>query len=360
MIELQHITKSFDDTQVLSDVNAVIKDGEIFAVIGPSGSGKSTLLRMINLLDSPTAGRILLDGTDIHGEHSQPLAFRRRMAMVFQRPAVFNMSVYENIAYGLRLRHLPEEEIREKVGWALEVIGLSGYEKRQARTLSGGEMQRVALARAVVTAPAVLLMDEPTANLDPVSTAAIEELVVRINREQGQTVIISTHDMHQGQRLAHRIGVLMGGVFSQVGTPREVFATPKNKHVARFVGIENILSGEITDTSNGVVTIDVGGGVQVQAVAPFQAGTRVCACIKPEDITLYLVDGSLISARNVLAGTVTKMKAYGPLNHLTIDCGIPLTVLITWKSAEDLEIRVGARVRLSFKASAVHVVEDEG
>ncbi|QSZ67676.1 ABC transporter ATP-binding protein [Methanofollis aquaemaris] len=360
MIELRHIAKSFDGTTVLRDVNAVIRDGEIFAVIGPSGSGKSTLLRMINLLDSPTNGRILLDGTDIHGEHSQPLEVRRRMAMVFQRPAVFNMSVYENIAYGLRLRHLPEEEIREKVGWALEVIGLSGYGTRQARTLSGGEMQRVALARALVTAPAVLLMDEPTANLDPVSTAVIEELVVRINREQGQTVVISTHDMHQGQRLAHRIGVLMDGVFSQVGTPREVFATPKNKHVARFVGIENVLSGEIIATSEGVVTIDTGGGVRVQAVAPLQVGARVCACIKPEDITLYLVDGSQVSARNVLNGMVMEMKAYGPLNHLTIDCGIPLTALITWKSAEDLNIRVGTKVRLSFKASAVHVVEDSG
>lgn len=357
MIEIEHVSKKFGGKSVLKDVCATIRDGEIFAIIGPSGSGKSTLLRTINLLETPDGGRIVVDGIDIHAEKRRVIEIRRRMAMVFQKPAAFNENVYENIAVGLRMRRVPETEIRRKITDALEVIGLSGYERRRAKTLSGGEMQRVALARALVTDPAVLLMDEPTANLDPVAIETIEELVLRINREFGQTVVISTHDMLQGQRLAHRIGVLMDGIFSQVGTPREVFALPKNKDVARFVGIENIIAGRIVGTSGGVAEIDA-AGVIVRAVTPLPVGTHVCACIKPEDITIHLVDGSQISARNLLDGTVARMTAFGPLTRLVVECGIPFSALITWKSAEELGIVEGRRVRISFKASAIHVVKD--
>lgn len=357
MIDLRHVAKNFGEKGVLKDVNATILDGEIFAIIGPSGSGKSTLLRLINLLDTPSGGEILLDGVDIHAERGDALGFRRQMAMVFQKPAAFNENVYDNIAVGLRIRHVPEAAIREKITAALEVIGLSGYEKRKAKTLSGGEMQRVAIARAIVTDPAVLLLDEPTANLDPVATRAIEELVVRINRELNQMVVMSTHDMLQGQRLAHRIGVLMDGKFAQIGTPREVFALPKNRFVARFVGIENIIEGTVLENRDGVAAI-AAGGVTIAAVTPFGAGKKVCACIKPEDITIHLIDGTGISARNVLSGTVTGVRAFGPLNRLTVECGIPFTALVTWKSAEELGIREGMEVKISFKASAVHVVED--
>ncbi|NVO66544.1 ABC transporter ATP-binding protein [Methanofollis tationis] len=360
MIEIEHVSKSFGEKTVLKDVNAAIQDGEIFAIIGPSGSGKSTLLRMINLLEVPDGGRIVVDGTDIHAERRRTLEIRRMMAMVFQKPAAFNESVYDNIAVGLRMRHVPEREIQTKIVDALEVIGLSGYEKRRAKTLSGGEMQRVALARALVTDPAVLLMDEPTANLDPVATATIEDLVLRINREFGQTVVISTHDMLQGQRLAHRIGVLMDGVFSQVGTPREVFALPKNKHVARFVGIENIVSGRIARMSEGVAEIETDFGTTISAVTPLSPGTRVSVCIKPEEITLHLAEYPHTSARNALGGKVARMTAFGPLMRLVVDCGIPISVLITWKSAEEMGLSEGSRVRISFKASAAHVVEDTG
>ncbi|MDK2973645.1 MAG: tungstate transport system ATP-binding protein [Methanofollis sp.] len=357
MIEIEHVSKNFGKKIVLKDVNATVRAGEIFAIIGPSGSGKSTLLRMINLLETPDGGHITLDGTDIRAGPGLTLDIRRKMAMVFQKPAAFDENVYDNIAIGLRMRHVPETEIKKKISDVLEVIGLSGYEKQRAKTLSGGEMQRVALARAMATDPAVLLMDEPTANLDPVATGAIEELVLRINREFGQTVVISTHDMLQGQRLAHRIGVLMNGIFSQVGTPREVFALPKNKDVARFVGIENIFSGRIARISGGVAEIESDGTV-INAVTPLPAGTSVCACIKPEDITLHLVDGSQTSARNVLDGRVARMTAFGSVTRLVVECGIPFSVLITWKSAEEMGIAEGKPVKISFKASAVHVVED--
>jgi tungstate transport system ATP-binding protein len=246
MITIENVYKNFGLKEVLKGVNAVVKDGEIFTIIGPSGQGKSTLLRIINLLDTPTSGRILLDGDDIHAEKNRTMEFRRRMGMVFQKPAVFNTTVYENIASGLRYRGVDRTIIHDRIEEALEVIGLPGYENRNAKTLSGGEMQRVALARSMVTEPDLLLLDEPTANLDPLATEKIEELILHYNREYGTTVILSTHDMLQGQRLADRIAVMMHGVFAQKGSSHEIFTLPKNKEVARFIGIENVLEGTVT------------------------------------------------------------------------------------------------------------------
>ncbi len=189
-----------------------------------------------------------MNGTDIHAEQRN-LSIRRMMGgMVFQKPAVFNATVAENVAVGLRFRGgASKSKIHTRIEEALDMVGLAGYGgERRARTLSGGgEMQRVALARAMVIEPEILLLDEPTANLDPVSVATIEDLAVRINRDLGTTIVFSTHDMYQGQRLAHRIGVLMNGMFAQVGTPREVFTLPASREVARFVGIENIVEGVV-------------------------------------------------------------------------------------------------------------------
>ncbi len=357
MIELQGIYKRFGEKDVLRDVNARIADGEIFALIGPSGSGKSSLLRLINLLDAPSAGRVLVDGVDIHADRSRELEMRRRMGMVFQKPAVFNTTVYENIAYGLRFRGVPERAIRETIRDVLSVIGLEGYGKRRAKTLSGGEMQRVALARAMVTDPDILLMDEPTANLDPVSTETIERLVHRINREFGTTIVLATHDMVQGQRLAERIAVMMDGTFSQVGTPREIFALPKDRDVARFVGIENIIEGVVESNDGGIAVIDA-SGVRVEAVTPLQTGVKVCLCIRPEDITLGYARKAGTSARNVFPGKIVAIRPLGPLTRLVIDCGFELVSLITWKAAEELGVQEGTEIVVSFKASAVHVVQD--
>jgi tungstate transport system ATP-binding protein len=357
MIEIRGIFKRFGEKEVLKDVNASIDKGEIFTIIGPSGQGKSTLLRIINLLETPSKGQILFDGADIHAEKGRRMEFRRNMAMVFQKPVVFSTTVSENIATGLRYRGTDRQAIRERIEDALRVIGMEDFGGRKARTLSGGEMQRVALARAMVTNPEILLLDEPTANLDPIATDAIEALILRYNREFGTTVIMSTHDMLQGQRLADRIGVMMHGTFSQTGTPRDVFSTPKNKEVARFIGIENVLDGTITSTEAGIAKITLDKG-EIQAVTELPVGTRVCGCIPPEDITLHLSHAKRISALNVMEGTITKIIAAGPVNELMIDCGISLVVTVTWKSVEELNLREGDNVRVSFKASAVHVMAD--
>ena len=357
VIEIVDVYKQFGENRVLNGVNARIEEGEVFTIIGPSGQGKSTLLRLINLLDTPTSGRILIDGTDIHTDGARQMEVRRRMGMVFQKPVVFNTTVHENIATGLKFRGVEHGRIEETIAEALRVIDLAGFGNRKAKTLSGGEMQRVALARAMVTEPDILILDEPTANLDPLATEKIEELVRHYNKDLGTTVVMSTHDMLQGQRLADRIAVMMQGTFIQAGTPREVFSTPNNKKVARFIGVENILEGTITSTEGGVATIDV-KGIPVQAVTTLAAGEKVCGCIRPEDVTLHLSHAKRISALNVLEGRIVRMVGIGPLNEITVDCGIDLKVFITWKSTEELGLKLGDTVRLSFKASAVHVMKD--
>ncbi|MCK9277779.1 MAG: ABC transporter ATP-binding protein [Methanoculleus sp.] len=356
MIELVNVSKRFGDTAVLGGVTGRIERGEIFAIMGPSGVGKSTLLRLIGLLDTPTGGEIRIGGTDIHAKNGQSLRIRRMMGMVFQKPAVFNSTVSENIAVGLRFRGASEAVIRKKTEDALEVVGLSGYGERRARTLSGGEMQRVALARAMVIEPEILLMDEPTANLDPVSVEMIEELARRINRDLGTTIVLSTHDMYQGQRLAHRISVLMNGGFAQVGTPREVFTLPASRDVARFIGIENIIRGVVTAGGNGTSAIDVGGTL-VRARSPFGEGEAVCLCIRSEDMRIVpAVGGKAVLSGNSLPGTVASIVPRGPFSKVTVDCGFLLSSVLSWKAVDALGIREGSRVVVSFAAESVHVV----
>ena len=178
--------------------------------------------------------------------------------MVFQKPMVLNTTVLENVAFGLKFRGKPPRESGAKARECLELVGLSGFAGRKAITLSGGEMQRVALARAMVTEPEVLLLDEPTANLDPVSSEAIEDLIVRINRKMHTTILLSTHDMVQGQRLADRIGVIMDGTISQTGTIAEIFYQPKTRSIARFVGVDTILKGVVKENDQGLAKIAVG------------------------------------------------------------------------------------------------------
>jgi len=358
MIEITDISKRFGAKEVLRGVNATVKEGEIFAIIGPSGSGKSTLLRIINLLEQPTGGRVLFDGTDIHAAADRSFGLRRSMGMVFQKPVAFSTTVYENVAAGLRIRGAGEAAIRERVDEVLEVIGLADRAEQGARTLSGGEMQRVAIARVLVTDPALLLMDEPTANLDPLSTETIEDLIRTINREYGTTLLIATHDLLQGQRLADRMAVMIDGTFAQVGTPQEIFSAPRTRGVARFVGMENIIRGRIRACEQGLATVDAGGR-QVMAPTPLSVGESVSLCIRPEDVTLFLPGTEAGSARNVFGGTVQAIKALGPFRHVGVECGFSLAALATWKAVEELGLRVGSKVQVAFKASAVHVVQDE-
>jgi tungstate transport system ATP-binding protein len=277
------------------------------------------------------------------------------MAFVLQKPVVFNMSVYDNIAYGLKWRGVRKSRLCEKVNSVLEVVGLSADKNRNARILSGGEAQRVAIGRAIAIEPEVLLLDEPTANLDPVSASRIEELITSIIQRYATTIIMATHDMSQGQRLADRIGVLINGELLQTGSSRDVFTSPRNREVAEFVGVENIIDGVIVSSEDKVATIDIGGRL-IEAISDYAAGEEVCACVRPEDITIALSEVSS-SARNSFTGEITRVVAVGPLARVEIDCGFPLIALVTKRSAEELGLEKGKQVFATFKATGVHIIK---
>jgi tungstate transport system ATP-binding protein len=346
---------SADCKALLRNITFEVERAEVFALIGPTGAGKTTLLRLLNLLDTPTSGKIYLNGQDTTKSRQLRLHIRRRMAMVFQKPVVFNSSVYENIAYPLKVRGCGRKEIQARVEEMLQITDLKGYEKRRARTLSGGEAQRVALARAMIARPDLLLLDEPTANLDPVSVSKIEEVLANTIREQKTTVIMATHDMSQGQRLADMIGVLMNGEILQIGSPSEIFCSPSNKEVAEFVGVENILSGIISEKDGALVTIDVDGAT-IEAISEFAVGDKICVIIRPEDITFTLAKETS-TARNVFQGEIARMTTVGQLVRIEAHCGFPLLGVVTKRSAEELNLNLGKNIYASFKATAVHVIK---
>lgn len=360
MIRAEALSRSVGGRAILDGVSLEIRKGEIFTLIGPSGSGKTTLLRLLDLLDMPTAGTITIDNSRIDGHPEERFRVRRKMAMVFQKPTVLNTTVEENVAAGLKFRKVPRGEIGEQVRAALDLVGLSHLAGRRAISLSGGEMQRLAIARAIVTKPDILFLDEPTANLDPANAEMIEDLILRINRKFRTTMVLSTHDMIQGQRLAHRIGVVMDGHLVQTGDLNMIFYHPVNRAIASFVGIEPIRGGIVENSEDNLATIAV-GRVRFQAVTEEKPGSKVCLCIRPEDVTLNLAGGDMTqsSVRNCLQGTITKMTPLGPFTRVTVDCGgVPQSALLTRKSCEDLGLSTGTNVVACIKATSIHVIPD--
>jgi len=234
MIEALGVRAIRGGVEVLRGITLKAGRGEVLAIIGPTGSGKTTLLRILDLLDPPDGGRVLFDGVDLSEDERARFLARRRMAMVFQKPTIFNLSVEKNVAYGLSMRGVSGPLARHRVRSILREVGLSGYENRRPSSLSGGEAQRVALARALVTEPDLLLLDEATANLDPRTAETIEDLIRKAVRRE-IAVVMATHDLDQARRLADRVAVLMGGSLVGLGSPVEIFETPGSEEVARFV-----------------------------------------------------------------------------------------------------------------------------
>jgi tungstate transport system ATP-binding protein len=355
MIEFDQVVMNFGEKEVLKNVSFSIGSGEIFTFIGPSGSGKTTILRLIDMLERPTNGKIFIEGIDVATlKDRDRIPIRRKMSMVFQKPSPLRGTVFDNVAIGLWFRKVSSEEIQTRVPEALELVGLKGYEERKAGTLSGGEMQRVAIARAISTKPDILLLDEPTANLDPVSTEKIESLISALKERFGITVILSTHDMVQGQRLADRIAVVIDGRLGQVGTSMEIFYHPMNRTVASMVGVENILEGIVEENEKGLASVDV-YGTKMSAITPLEPGTPVFLYIRPEDITFHAKDGLKTSARNDYTGRITRVVSIGPMVRIQVDAGFSLTAVITRRSYDDLGLAPGKETEFAFKASAIHV-----
>ncbi len=230
---LQSVSKEYEGRRVLQVETLKIERGEVFALAGPSGAGKSTLLRLLNFLESPTSGRIRFLDVEFSANQPMPMHYRRRVTTVFQRPILLNRSVQANVSYGLSLRGLHDSD--GKIDKALEQVGLKDLARQRARTLSGGEAQRVALARAIVLQPDVLLLDEPTANLDPYNVGLIEEIVTNLNHRRATTLVLVTHNVFQAKRLAHRVALMLEGQIVEVAGVEAFFESPQDPRTAAFV-----------------------------------------------------------------------------------------------------------------------------
>jgi tungstate transport system ATP-binding protein len=238
MYRLEGVSKVYGRRCVLDVPVLEVRRGEILGLVGPSGAGKSTLLRLLGFVESPTTGRLEFAGEGPAAASPVPLATRRRVAMVFQRPVLLSASVYANVGYGLQVRGV--RNVRVRVEAALDRLGLAHLQQARAQTLSGGEVQRVALARVLVLEPDVLLLDEPTANLDPAHVALIEATIREVNEGRGVTVVLVTHNIFQARRLAHRVGLLVGGRLVEVAPTPAFFEAPQAPQTRAFVSGEMV------------------------------------------------------------------------------------------------------------------------
>ncbi|HWD18134.1 MAG TPA: ABC transporter ATP-binding protein [Verrucomicrobiae bacterium] len=243
-IELRKIQKRYGQTAALDDVSFLVNDGELVALLGPSGGGKTTALRIIAGLENPDGGKILIGGVEVNDKPAR----QRNVGLVFQNYALFqNMSVFKNIAFGLRIKKWDIERIRARVGELLELLELKGLDKRYPHQLSGGQRQRVAIARALAAKSDVLLLDEPFAAVDAQIRQELRQWLVRLHQELKLTTVFVTHDQEEAMEVADRIVIFSKGRLEQVGTPQEVYEQPRNEFVARFVGVLNVLELEVKD-----------------------------------------------------------------------------------------------------------------
>lgn len=240
ILSLQDIQVTFNGTTVLDIDQLQFEQGQSYAIIGPSGAGKSTLLRALNLLQRPTRGQITFEGTEVKYSGAERLKVQRNMAMVFQKPITFSGSVADNIALGLKLRGNNSQLIKERVANAMQMVGLSEYAQRAAATLSGGEAQRMALARALVVEPKVLLLDEPTANLDPANVAVMERIIGQVGEQLDTTIIMITHNLHQAKRVAKETIFLNRGKLIERGETTQLFTNSRQPETSMFISGEMV------------------------------------------------------------------------------------------------------------------------
>ena len=332
-----------------------LKEGEILSLIGPNGAGKTSLLLALALLLKNWKGEIHFRGEGITTNPSA-LKYRRCLTLVFQEPLLFDTTVFENVALGLRIRGWEKGKIQTSVEDNLKRFGISHLRQRSARKISGGEAHRVALARAFATQPEILFLDEPFSALDPPTRESLIEDLSQALRDTGTTTVFATHDRMEALRLSDRIAVMHGGKILQVGPAWEVMNRPADEFVANFVGIETILSGKVTQTGRGTFVASV-MGKELEAVGEARIGETVVLCIRPENVTLSENPfPHRTSARNVFPGRIRKIAPLGLFYRIELDCGFPLVSYITHQSMEKLSLMEGKNLTASFKATAIHVV----
>ena len=308
IVSLQHVEKWYGNNHVVKDMNLEIAEGEFLTLLGPSGCGKTTTLRMIAGFEDATEGIIMVQGERV--EDKEP--FQRDVNTVFQNYSLFpHMSVYDNVAYGPTIKKVPKSEIRQRVTEMLDMVQMSGYEKRKPDELSGGQKQRVAIARALINQPRVLLLDEPLGALDLKLRNQMQIELKRLQKKLEITFVYVTHDQEEAMTMSDRIAVMRDGIIEQIDTPSKIYQRPATRFVADFIGESNIIEGVVKEKENDLLTIDTGNGLMSACSNGFSKGDRVCVSVRPEamDVSSQPAPGFSLQAvvtDSVYMGTITK------------------------------------------------------
>ncbi|HOS27788.1 MAG TPA: spermidine/putrescine ABC transporter ATP-binding protein PotA [Deltaproteobacteria bacterium] len=348
IVRLRGVTKRFDDVVAVDSLNLDIFQGEFLTLLGPSGCGKTTVLRLIAGFESLDQGEIIMNGTSLGSTPPN----KRNVNTVFQSYALFpHMTIFDNIAFGLKMKQLDRSLIRQEVGEALSIVKLSGMEERKPHQLSGGQQQRVAMARAIVNKPQVLLLDEPLSALDYRLRQEMELELKRIHRKLNITFVFVTHDQEEAISMSDRIAVMNQGRIEQIGTPTQIYEEPENMFVARFVGEINIFEGRITETFNGSATVDIHGlPFRVHNRKNFSCGQHVKVLLRPEDI-LVTRDEDAKPASPSLGGAIDEVIYKGKTVDLIISLDAGETIFATQffnEDQEDVVFRQGQRIHVEW------------
>jgi putative spermidine/putrescine transport system ATP-binding protein len=312
-IRFDGVGKKFGTAQALGTVSLSVRKGEFLTLLGPSGSGKSTLLNIVTGAVTPTQGRVFIDGKDVTTVPPR----ERGLAMVFQSYALMpHMTIYDNVAFPLRVRGWKSADIKKQVGTVLERVGLSGYEQRRPRELSGGQQQRVSIARCLAYSPAIILMDEPLGALDKKLRVQLQEEIKRLHRELGTTLVYVTHDQEEALDMSDTICLMKDGEIEQLGTPEQLYFEPRTVFVADFVGESNLFDGKLRDS--GSVTLDDGSLVAVAHDRGIAPGAPVKVLVRPEKMLLGTEPPESMNKNNALAGAVIGVSFAGGMTRLEL------------------------------------------
>jgi putrescine transport system ATP-binding protein len=356
-VEVERVSKSFGDFTAVNDVSLKVYKGEIFCLLGASGCGKTTLLRMLGGFETPSSGKIVIDGEDMAGVPP----YERPVNMMFQSYALFpHMDVEQNVAFGLKQDRLPKPEIQERVATMLDLVKMSGFAKRKPHQLSGGQRQRVALARSLVKRPKLLLLDEPLGALDKKLREHTQFELISLQDKLGVTFIVVTHDQEEAMTLASRIGVMNHGEIVQAGTPSEIYEFPNSKFVADFVGSVNMFEGKLIEDEPDYVRIgsaELGGTIYVSHGISAPPAAIVWAAVRPEKIFMSTT-APQGGADNVVRGAVQDIAYLGDLSIYLVKLPTGKVVRVTQPNTSRHAEAIGwdQQVYLSWDASSPVVV----
>jgi spermidine/putrescine transport system ATP-binding protein len=360
-VRLEDVSKRFGDFTAVRTLDLDIERGEFFTLLGPSGCGKTTTLRMVAGFEEPSEGRVLLDGQDV----TALPPFKRPTNTVFQSYALFpHLSVERNVAFGLERQGVAKDEVRSRVAAELERVGLAGEAKRKPAQLSGGQQQRVALARALVNRPAVLLLDEPLGALDLKLRKQLQIELKRIQRDVGITFIYVTHDQEEALTMSDRIAVMNRGVIEQIASPEEVYERPRTTFVAGFIGVSNLMPGEVLSANGSAAELRLAAGPTVRTAGSSGArpGERCHAVVRPEKLELLAEEDGTPEERASVAGTLESSLYLGTATQTVVRLpdGTAMTVLVP-NVDEEARRRLpspGESVRLAWTTDNIHIVRE--